>query len=162
MDDNTKQQLIDKISTSKTIAIFVSNKSKYDGLASGLAFYQVFTKINKKVSIYAPDPTVQDAKTLYAIDKINVEESNKNLIINVNNAVKNVEKISHYIENDKLKVVIHALPESKGIPQNDVSIETQSSNQELITDAGCHTLVASLISIGVLNLFKTSIPSANP
>jgi len=136
MDVNSRQQIIDKISKSQNILVAASQESGFDALASSLALYLSIKKLGKNVSVTAREPTVNDAKSLYAVDKIRKSESQNNLIITVNNAVDNVDKVTYSLEGSVLKIIVHALPNSSGIQKEDLGVDKLDSTPDTIIALG--------------------------
>lgn len=140
MDEAIKKQTLGLLSKSQTISIVVSQKSGFDGLASGLALYLSLKKAGKNPTISASNPTVGDARSLYSVDKINKEKSQKDLVINIPNAIQNVDKVSYNIKENQLKITIHSLPNSVGIPSEDVTFEKSNIKTDLIVSIGFESL----------------------
>lgn len=136
MDDLLKKQALDKITQAHTILVAVSKKSLFDGLASGLALYLSLKKLGKNVTIIAKAPTVGDARLLFGVGDIGKNKDDKNLVINIGNAIKNVDKVSYYLEQNTLKIIVHAFPNSSGIKQEDIAYDRISSKPEVIFAIG--------------------------
>ncbi len=136
MDDITKQKIQEQLTKAQNITIAVSKKSGFDGLASGLALYLSLKKIGKSASILAKAPTILDAKMLYGVDKIGQSDDKKNLVVVLENAVKNVDKVTYYLDGDQLKIVVHAFPQSNGIAQSDISFESAAIKPDLLIGIG--------------------------
>ncbi len=143
MDDYLKQQTLDKITKSQKICIAVSQSLGFDGLASALALYLSLSKLGKNPVVLAKSPSVDEAMKLYGVGKIgNVNENKKNLVISVQNASTNVDKVTHALEGSNLKIVVHAIPNSLGISQRDISFSKEASNPDLIIAIGYDSLEA--------------------
>ena len=140
MDPNSKEKILERLTRAQTAAIVISNPSGFDGLAAGLALYLSLTKLGKSVSIYAKEPTVSDATKLYGVDKIGKSQTGRNLVINVENAVNTVDKVTYFLDGDKLRIVIHPLPGSSGVSTNEISFEQAPSNSDLIFVIGFRML----------------------
>jgi len=137
MDDYLKQQTQDKIGKSEKICIAISPKLGFDGLASGLALYLSLAKLGKSPQILAKSPSVGEALKLYGVGKIgNVTENKRNLVISIQNASTNVDKVTYALEGSSLKIVVHAIPNALGISQSDVSFSKEASNPELVISIG--------------------------
>lgn len=140
MDETLKRQILDKISKSQSILIAVSEISGFDGLAAGLAFYLSVNKLGKSVLISAKEPSAGDARSLYAVDKISKAQTIKNLVINVDNAINNVDKVTYSLEGDRLKIIVHSLLGSDSVSPSDVSFEGAFTSQEVIIAIGFDSL----------------------
>lgn len=136
MDDYLKQQTQDKINKSKKICIAVSKMLGFDGLASGLALYLSLSKLGKTPIILGKSPSVDEAMKLYGVGKIGNTDDKQNLVINVQNAATNVDKVTYALEGNNLKVVVHALPNSLGISESDISFSNEALNPDLIIAIG--------------------------
>lgn len=122
-DQSLKQVTLDRLSKADSISVYVSPNSGLDGLASGLSIYLSCRKLGKKVNVFAKSPTVGDAQKLYGVDKIGKIDSDHNLVIVIEDAVKNVDKVSYLLEGTKLKITVHSLPGSRGVDKGDISFE---------------------------------------
>lgn len=136
MDQNTKEKTLENLTKSETILVAVSADSGLDGLAAGLAIYLSLLKLGKKVSILAKSPSVNDALTLYGVDQIGRLAGKQNLIVVVADAVDSVDKVTYLLEGDKLKIVIHALSQGRGLSPQQVSIGQMLSRPDLIFTFG--------------------------
>lgn len=136
IDENSKQQILELLSKGQNILIIASQNSGFDGIAASLALYLSLKQIGKNISIWAKEPTISDARSLYAVDKIGKEDNKKGLIIAVNNAVENIDKVTYSLEGDVLKINIHALPECRGINQEDITFQNSVSNIDLAVVLG--------------------------
>lgn len=136
MDDYLKRQTLDKLSKVRSILIAVEKDSNFDSLAAGLALYSSLKKVGKIAIIKAKEPNVGDARRLYAIDKIDGGTHKNDLVITVNSAVKNVDKVTYYLDADVLKIVVHSLPDSNGISTSDISLSNTAPKPDLIFAIG--------------------------
>ena len=86
----------------------------------------------------ANPPTVDYARKLYAVDKIGKQENKGNLTLIITNAVNSVDKVTYFLDGDRLKILIHPLPGSAGVFKNQVSFE-ESQKADLIFAVGFKT-----------------------
>ena len=140
MDDYLKKQTLDKLSRARNIVIAITRDGNLDGLAAGLALYLSLKKVGKNVSVSAKDPNVGEARQLYAIDKIGGNQDKNDLLITVDNAIKNVDKVTYFLDKNKLKIVVHGLPNSSGISPNDISVDKTGSKPDLVFALGFQSL----------------------
>ena len=140
MDQNYKNTILDNLTKAENILIVVSKTLGYDGLAAGLALYLSLIKLDKNVSIVAKAPTVGDAQSLYGVDKIGRAESVRNPVVVIDNAVETVDKITYFLDKTKLKVVIHPLPGTQEITQDQISVEYTSAPASIIFAIGVDNL----------------------
>ncbi len=136
MDQNAKQKTIDNLTKAETIQVAVSKSQGVDGLAAGLALYLSCVKLDKNVSIIAKAPSVGDAQKLYGVDKIGKFEGKQNLVIVVDNAVENVDKVTYFLDGDRLKIVVHPFPGAQGVKQDQISFENAPTKPDLIFAIG--------------------------
>ena len=136
MDDYLKRQTLDKLSKARSILIAVEKDSNFDGLAAGLALYSSLKKVGKIPIIKAKEPSVGDARKLYAIDKISGGTPKNDLVITVNKAVKNVDKVTYYLDGEELKIIVHCLPDSNGISTSDILLSNTTPKPDLIFAIG--------------------------
>ncbi|OGD87973.1 hypothetical protein A3D81_00060 [Candidatus Curtissbacteria bacterium RIFCSPHIGHO2_02_FULL_40_17] len=131
MDPISKEKTLERLTKAQSVSIIISDNSGFDGLASGLGLYLSLTKIGKNISVYAKHPTVSDASKLYAVDKIGRSGEGKNLVINIDNAVNTVDKVTYFLNHDKLKIVIHPLTGTNGASTEQISFEHAPSKSDL-------------------------------
>ncbi len=140
MDPKLKDTVLDQIAKAENIAIVISNSLGFDGLAAGLSLYLSLIKLDKNVSVVANAPTVGDAQSLYGVDRIGNEGVNKNPVIVVENAIETVDKVTHFLDKDKLRLIIHPLPGTPPISENQIKIEYSSTPASLIFAIGIDNL----------------------
>lgn len=139
MDPNSKQKTLDNLTKAESILIAVSKNSGFDGMAAGLALYLSCIKLGKNTTIQAKDPSVDDGQRLYGADKIGRFEGNKNLVIVVNDAVDNVDKVTYSLEDTKLKIVVHPFPGARSVNRQQISFEEASAKPNLVLAVGFQT-----------------------
>lgn len=136
MDNNLKQQIQDRFTSAQNILVVVSQNAGFDGTAAGLSLYLSIKKLGKNVSIIAKNPTVGDAQLLYGVDKIGKNDQKKDLVINVADAVKNVDKVTYFLEGETLKIVVHAFDQSNGISIEEITFDKTSTKAEMLLSIG--------------------------
>ena len=136
MDQQSKEKTLENLTKAENILIAVSDTTGVDGLASGLALYLAFQKLGKNTSIMAKSPSVGDAMMLYGVDAIGKLTGKTNLVVVVDNALDNVDKVTYFLEGDRLKILIHPLPGSKGISQDQLKFEQTVAKPGLIISIG--------------------------
>lgn len=136
MDQNLKEKTLDLLTRAEDIAIAVSESAGFDGLAAGLALHLALAKLGKNASILAPSPSVSDAQKLYAVDKIGRTSDKNNLVVVVSRAVENVDKVTYFLDGDKLKIVVHPLPGSIGVAKDQISFEQSPVKPNLVFAVG--------------------------
>ncbi len=132
MDEYLKQQITQHLNQAQYVAISVNKNADFDAFASGLALFLSLSKTGKNININAKSPTIGDAQMLYGVSSIGKSNAKKNLIISIDNAVKNVDKVTYFLDGNKLKVVIHAFSTADGISEKDIEIEKVSTKPDLI------------------------------
>ena len=136
MDQNLKEKALEKLTKAESIYVVVSKASGLDGLASGLALHLSLVKLGKNASIISKTPSVGDANKIYGVDKIGKLVGKRNLTVVVDNAVESVDKVTYFLDGNRLKVVIHSLAGSNGVSKDQVSLEETVSAAELIFAIG--------------------------
>ncbi len=139
MDQNSKQKTLDNLTKAEVILIVVSENAGFDGMAAGLALYLSCLKLGKNTAIQAKNPSVGDAQRLYGVDKIGAIEGSKNLVIVVNDAVENVDKVTYSLEDTRLKIVVHPFPGAKSVNRHQISFEETSAKPNLVFAIGFQT-----------------------
>lgn len=140
MDQNLKDTILDNLTKAESILIVVAKNQGFDAVAAGLALYLSLIKLDKNVSIIAKQPTVGEAQSLYGVDRIGKAEGTKNPVIVIDNAVETVDKVTYFLDQTKLKVVIHPLPGTQEITKNQISIEYTSTPANAIFAIGVDNL----------------------
>lgn len=136
MDQSLKEKTLDNLTKAQSILILVSQNSGTDGLASGLSLYLSLQKTGKNVSIMAKAPSVGDAQKLYGVDKVGLFKGSKNLVVVINNAVETIDRVSHFLDGDKLKLILHVFPQSTGISQDQISFEEEGIKPDVVFAIG--------------------------
>lgn len=136
MDQNLKETTLDNLTKAQSVLILVSQNSAADGLASGLALHLSLAKLGKNVSIIAKAPSVGDAQKLYGVDKIGQYKGNKNLVVVIQNAIETIDRVSHFLDGDKLKLILHVFPQSNGITQDQISFEEEGIKPDVVIAIG--------------------------
>ncbi|MDO8487248.1 MAG: hypothetical protein Q7S45_03070 [Candidatus Curtissbacteria bacterium] len=139
MDQNSKQKTLDNLTKAEIILVAVSENAGFDGMAAGLALYLSCLKLGKNTAVQAKNPSVDDAQRLYGVDKIGRIEGSKNLVIVVNDAVENVDKVTYSLEGTKLKIVVHPFPGAKNVNRHQISFEETSTKPNLVFAVGFQT-----------------------
>lgn len=140
MDVDSKNKTQDILTKSENILVVVAKSLGSDGLASGLALYLSLVKLGKYVTVIAQSPSVADAQRLYAVDKIGQLQNSKNPIVVIDDAVNTVDKVTYFLDGNRLKVVIHPLSGSGGIDKNQISIEYTAGQVNLIFVLGINSI----------------------
>lgn len=135
MDPYLRDKTLNSLSKAESIAINVSPDSGFDGSASGLALLLSLEKLGKTVSLKAKSPTVNEANNLYGVNKIGKTGGKTNLVVAIENAVKNVDKITYFLDGDRLKIVVHALPGGK-VEKENISFEQTESEPNVLFSIG--------------------------
>src|SRR3989344_349471 len=137
MDHNDQETILSKLTKSEQPLVVVSPRGTFDDLAAGLALYLSVKNLGKKSSIYANVPTVDEASRLYGVGEIGNVKNQKNFVITVQNAVKNVDKVSYFLDSDnRLNITVHALPGGPGVSEEDVSFDNLLVLSDIVFSIG--------------------------
>lgn len=136
MDQDSKEITLEKLTKAENILIAVADSVGIDGLAAGLALHLSCQKLGKSASVLAKSPSVGEAMMLYGVDKIGKAIGKTNISIVVKNAVDNVDKVTYFLEGTQLRILVHPLPGSKGISQEQVRLEQTATKPDLIISLG--------------------------
>lgn len=139
MDQILKDKTLANISKSQLILILVNINSGIDGLAAGLGLNLSLEKLGKKTAIMTKAPSVGDAQKLYGVDKIGKFKGSKNLVIVIDNAIETIDRVSHFLDGEKLKLILHVFPQSSGISQNQITFEEESIKPDIVFAIGFNT-----------------------
>jgi hypothetical protein len=122
----------DLLATSGEILIATGQNSNFDTLASSLAFYLSLSRMGKRVTIVSSkEPLVEEA-SLVGINKISSSLGGKKLIISVKDALGSVEKVTHYLDGDKLNIVVHPLVDAGQVSQDKIEFSYSKPHFDLI------------------------------
>jgi len=122
----------DILSSSGEILVATGGNSNFDILASSLAFYLSLSRMGKKVTIVSPKEPVVEEASLVGIDKVSSSLGGKKLVISVKDALGSVEKVTHYLEGDKLNIVVHPLAEGGPFSQDKIEFSYGEPQFDLI------------------------------
>lgn len=136
MDEISREKTLEKLTKAESVLVAVSDAYGFDAAASGLALSLALIKLGKSVSVVAKEPSVGDAQKLYGVDNIGKTAGRKNLVVVVNNAVDSVDKVTYFLDQNRLKVVIHPLAGAPPILRENIAIEESVSLPELIFCVG--------------------------
>jgi len=136
MDQENKDKTLDNLTKAENILVAVADDAGFDGLAAGLAVYLSLIKLGKNASIIAHEPLIGDAQNIYGVNNIGKSQDKKTPVVVVKNAIDTVDKVTHFLDGDNLKLVIHPLPGSDGVKQQQISFEYQSSPATFIISIG--------------------------
>jgi len=143
---------------SQNILVMVPPGENLDTLAAGLAIYLSLAKKGKNVSIVSPQlPRVEQAN-LVGIDKISSEASSGKFVITLSDVLGSVDKVTHYLEDDKLNIVIHPLPGSQPFSKEKVSFNASKPSFDQVILVG----VEDLNDMGNLYTQDTNLYSKVP
>lgn len=136
MEPNLKQTTLDNLTKAQSVMIVASETSGTSGLAAALALYLACQKLGKSTSIVAKSPTVGEAQKLYGVGNIGKTQGSQNLVVIVKNAVETVDRVSHYLDGDQLKLILHAFPGTSGPQQQDVTFSQEILESDVIFAIG--------------------------
>lgn len=136
MEDALKNQILDNLTKAQNIQIVSAETTGLDGLAAGLALLLSLLKLQKNVSIIAKSPSVGDAQSLYGVDNIGKKKGKSNFVIVVDNAVQTVDKVTHSLEGEKLKIVVHPFGSTSGVAREQISFEESTQSPDLVLALG--------------------------
>lgn len=136
MDQDLKQKTQERITKAENILICTSKDNLFDETASALALYMSLAKLGKKIQVIAKTPTVDDALKLYAVDKIGKNSTaSSNLVVVVDDAINSVDKVTYFLDKDRLKIVIHPLS-GANVQKNQISFENAPLKPDIIFTIG--------------------------
>lgn len=136
MDQSLKDKTLENITKAQSVLIIVNPESETDGLAAGLGLCLSMQKLGKNAAIIAKEPSVGDALKLYGVDKIGKYKGNKNLVVVIDNAVETIDRVSHFLDGDKLKLILHVFPQSNGITQSQITFEEEGVKPDVAIAIG--------------------------
>jgi len=126
-----EKQIIDLIREKQKILILPSSPLDGDSLGSAVSLYLVFKKIGKDVTVLCSDPIPEVLKFLPSMGIIGKEmNEDKNFIITLDLNNKELENITHKVEDNKVNIII--TPKSGSFKPEDVSFNTENESYDLI------------------------------
>lgn len=137
MDPNLKQKTQERLTKAENIVICTPQNADFDHRASCLALYLSILKIGKNARVIAKNPTIEEAQKLYGVDKIGKNStSNGNFVISISNAVDSVDKVTYFLDKDKLKIVVHPLAGSSGVKKEQITFENAPVKPDFVIAVG--------------------------
>lgn len=136
MNQDSKQKTLDNLAKAETVLVTVSQNAGIDALAAGLALYLSCIKLGKNVQIFAKAPSVDDAQRLYGVDKIGKPQADRDLVVVIKNAIENVDKVTHFLDGDDLKLVVKTFPGAKNVSKDQILFEEASVKPNVIFAVG--------------------------
>lgn len=132
MDFSLFSSLQGRLSTAKSVYIFLPKKARYDQVAAGLGLYLALSKAGKSVYILSPDPVTVEFSSLVGVDKIGEKLRGRNLVISFDYVEDSIEKVSYNIENGKFNLVIQTKEGFPSLSSNNVNYSYTGGLQGLI------------------------------
>lgn len=137
MDPNLKQKTQERLTKAENIVICTSQNADFDHKAACLALYLSILKIGKNARVIAKEPTVDEAQKLYGIDKIGKStRQSGNFQITINDAVNSVDKVTYFLEKDKLKIIVHPLVTSSGVRRDQITFDDAPIKPDFVIAVG--------------------------
>ncbi|MBI4037447.1 hypothetical protein HY382_00175 [Candidatus Curtissbacteria bacterium] len=137
MDPSLKQKTQERLTKAENIIVCAPLNADFDHKAASLALYLSILKIGKNARVLAKEPTVEEAQKLYGIDKISSSsKSTDNFVIAINDAVNSVDKVTYFLEKDKLKIVVHPLAGSTGINKEQITFDNAPAKPDFVIAVG--------------------------
>jgi len=113
------------IEGSKSTLILLPTKPRFDQVAAALSLY-LSLRESRDVQIFSPTPMTVEFNRLIAVNKINQEIGNKNLVIRfVDYRASDIERVSYDIENGQFRLTV--IPKQKINPPGKDQIELSYS-----------------------------------
>ena len=142
----------------QNILIISSPKGDFDSFAASLAIYLSLSKKRKNVSIVSSREPSVEFSNLVGVDKIKTEIPSGKFIITLGDVLGNVDKVTHYLEDGQLNIVVHPLPGSPPFSKEKVFFRSGEADFEKIILVG----VTDLNLLGSLYTQNRNIYSKVP
>ena len=138
MEKDTLDQINQLINQAKDITIACGQNFDSDTIAAGLSLYLSLLKLGKNVEIVTSQPTTVEFAKYVGIDKVVHELSSRKFIITLKNVLGNVDKVTHYLEENELNIVVHPLPGATKFTQDNVTFRYDKPSIQLIILLGVY------------------------
>ena len=128
-----------KIDSAQDILILLPQQNSPDTVAAGLALYSsIKQKYNsngnttKRVTIASPTPLPDHLKPLPNAKQIQQSVGTKNMVITINTAMDNIEKVATDDDQGKFNIIIETKPDLDKLTQEDISVSYRGVSSDLI------------------------------
>ncbi len=155
---STLEQINQTVNQVSEIAVLVGENFDSDSLASALSLYLSLLKLGKNVEVLAPKVATVEWAKYVGVDKISHDWLSRKFIISLNNVLGNVDKVTHYLEDGKLNIVVHALPGADRFTADNVSFSYDKPSVDLLVLIG----VSKLEDLGNLYYQEQDLFSKTP
>lgn len=134
------QKIQELIKSRENFLVAFGKDSSFDHTAAALSVFLALSKLGKNVTVVSPkEPLVEDA-SLVGIDKITKELGGGKLVISLEDALGSVEKVTHFLEGEKLNIVIHPLSGSPPFTKEKVGFSHSAPQFDVIFLVGVEEL----------------------
>jgi len=124
----------------QSFLIVASPENSFDSLAASLAIFLSLSKKKKNVSIVSSKEPRVEYSNLVGIDKVKTEVSSGKFIITLKDVLGSVDKVTHYLEDGQLNIVVHPLAGSPPFSKEKVFFKTGEAEVEKIILVGIEDL----------------------
>lgn len=138
-NSDSHQQLKELINQGNRVLFACGKNAQLDSVAAILGLSSVLEDLGKAVSVVYPDEVPDSAKNLLGWEKIGKDLA-KNFVITLVSAVGNVEKVSYYIEEDNLNLVVRPHPQAPPFSRDKVKYKEGGGEYDLIFVLGSKRL----------------------
>lgn len=144
MNDNQQnyQQVKEKLATTKSIFIFISQNANLDATAAALALYLSLIESGKSVMIGSSGEVRVEHSRLVGVDKITDKIGNRNLVITFDYQEDSIDKVSYNVEGKKFNLVIEPRQNQSPLDKNSVEFSYEGLDADLIFVIGAQKLEA--------------------
>lgn len=135
------QKVAELIKNRENFLVAFERNSSFDQEAAALSLYLALSKLGKNVTVVSPkEPLVEDA-SLIGIDKVTKEIGGGKLVISLDDALGSVEKVTHFLEGEKLNIVVHPLSGAPPFTKEKVSFSNTGPQFDVTFLVGVEELI---------------------
>lgn len=128
------KQAPDFMSEAKKILILPGDKANLDAFCAAAGIYKLLKSHGKDVTFIYPDAISEDFKTVISEDEITKLAQVRDLLINIDYAGTEIEKINYAVEGSKCKIILH--PVSADFNTEKITYEKTGFDYDLVITVG--------------------------
>jgi len=106
-------------------AVILVGSNNFDDLIAGISLCLSLEAAGKTVSVFTSQLPQTEQSTVVGLEKIRTNFGEKDLLINFDYPLEDIEKVSSQEEGNRLKLVVKVKPESQPIKSDQVKITSQ-------------------------------------
>ncbi len=133
MDQQTLQNFQSQLNNVTSVLIATRPNPTFDAVASMTSLVLSLEKMQKKVTLFCPTPTIVEFANLVAINRVKDQVGNKNLVVTLKGYAKSgVDKVSYNVEGEDFHLVLQPKQGSPLFDKNNIIYTYSGADAELV------------------------------